>query len=158
MPVDFQHSCYWVLLIWSRFCVSKTIIPEAQGHFLTPAARRHTNLFGGFGLMRGLSFGTTSRLPARFDGSATEVANPPNVVKPSQGSGSPGGTRLLLTSVHVPSIPDANSLFVDPRVETSEIACDHADDPFQALQFLCVGQRAQYRALVLSINGVPKVE
>ena len=158
MPVDFQHSCYWVLLVSGWFAVSQTIIHEAQEHFITPTARRHTNLFGGFGLMRGLSFGTTSRLPARFDGSATEVANPPNVVKPSQGSGSPGGTRLLLTSVLVPSIPDANSLFVDPRLKTPEIARDFPDDPFQALQFLYVGQGAQYGVLVLSINGVPKVE
>ena len=41
---------YWVLLVSGRFCVSKTIIPEAQKHFLTPSARRDTYLFGGLGL------------------------------------------------------------------------------------------------------------
>ena len=34
------------------FCVSKTIIPEAQEHFLTLSARRDTHLFGGLGLRR----------------------------------------------------------------------------------------------------------
>ena len=35
-----------------RFCLSKTIIPEAQEHFLTPLARRDTHPFGGLGLSR----------------------------------------------------------------------------------------------------------
>ena len=39
-----------VLLVWGRFCVSETIIPEAQEHFLTPSARRDTHLFGGLGV------------------------------------------------------------------------------------------------------------
>ena len=51
MPVDFQDSCYWVLLVSGWFCVSKTIIPDAQEHFLTPSPRRNTHLFGGLGLM-----------------------------------------------------------------------------------------------------------
>ena len=38
---------YRVLLVWGRFCVSETIIPETQEHFLTPSARRDTHLFGG---------------------------------------------------------------------------------------------------------------
>ena len=50
MPVDFQDSCYWVLPVSGWVCVSKTIIPEAQEHFLTPSAGRHTHLFGGLGL------------------------------------------------------------------------------------------------------------
>ena len=29
IPIDFQDSCYWVLLLWVRFCVSKTIIPDS---------------------------------------------------------------------------------------------------------------------------------
>ena len=41
---------YWVLLVWGRFGVSKTIIPEAQEHFLTPSTRRDTYLFGGLGV------------------------------------------------------------------------------------------------------------
>ena len=35
------------------FPVSKTIIPEAQEHFLTPSARRDTHLFGGLGVRAG---------------------------------------------------------------------------------------------------------
>ena len=45
-------SIYWVLLVSGRFCVSKTIIPEAPEHFLTSSARRDTHLFGGLGLRR----------------------------------------------------------------------------------------------------------
>ena len=41
-------SIYWVLLVCGWFAVSQTIIPEAREHFLTPSARRHTHLFGGF--------------------------------------------------------------------------------------------------------------
>ena len=39
-----------MLLVSGRFCLSKTIIPEAQEHFLTPLARRDTHPFGGLGL------------------------------------------------------------------------------------------------------------
>ena len=39
-----------VLLILGTVCCYKTIIPEAQEHFLTPSARRDTHLFGGLGL------------------------------------------------------------------------------------------------------------
>ena len=46
-----RGSICWVLLVSGWFCVCKTIIPEAQEHFLTPSARRHTHLFGGLGLM-----------------------------------------------------------------------------------------------------------
>ena len=35
------------------FSVSKTIIPEAQEHFLTPSTRRDTYLVGGLGLSDG---------------------------------------------------------------------------------------------------------
>ena len=45
-----RGSIYWVLLVWGCFSVSKTIIPDAQGHFLTPSARRYTHLFGGLGI------------------------------------------------------------------------------------------------------------
>ena len=45
-----RGSIYRVLLLWGRFCVSETIIPEPQEHFLTPSARRNTHLFGGLGL------------------------------------------------------------------------------------------------------------
>ena len=47
-----RGSIYWVLLVWGRFCVWETIIPEAQEHFLTPLARRDTHPFGGLGLSR----------------------------------------------------------------------------------------------------------
>ena len=50
MPVDFQNSSYWVLLVSGWLAVSQTIIPEAQEHFLTPSARRDTHIFGGLGL------------------------------------------------------------------------------------------------------------
>ena len=53
MPVDFQDSCYWVLLVWGRFYVAETIIPEAQERFTYPLARRDTHLLGGLGLIGG---------------------------------------------------------------------------------------------------------
>ena len=43
-------SIYWVLLVLGSVCCYKTIIPEAQEHFLTHSTRRDTHLFGGFGL------------------------------------------------------------------------------------------------------------
>ena len=46
-----RGSLYWVLLVSGWFCLSKTIIPDAQEHFLTPSARRNTHPFGGLGLM-----------------------------------------------------------------------------------------------------------
>ena len=42
-------SIYWVLLVSGWISLSKTIIPDAQEHFLTPSARRNTHLFGGLG-------------------------------------------------------------------------------------------------------------
>ena len=39
-----------MLLLWGRFAVSPTIIPEAKEHFLTPSAPRDTHLFGGLGV------------------------------------------------------------------------------------------------------------
>ena len=42
-----RGSIYWVLLVWGSVCVSRTIIPDAQEHFLTPSAHRDTHLFGG---------------------------------------------------------------------------------------------------------------
>ena len=38
-----------VLLLWDRFSVSKTIIPEAQEHFLVSSGPRYTPSFGGSG-------------------------------------------------------------------------------------------------------------
>ena len=54
-------SIYLVFLVSGRFCVSKTIIPEAQGHFLNPSARRDTHLFGGLGLIVAGNFYLTPR-------------------------------------------------------------------------------------------------
>ena len=51
-----RGSIYWVLLFWDRFSVSKTIISEAQEHFLVSAGPRHTPSFGGLGLNRSLRF------------------------------------------------------------------------------------------------------
>ena len=45
-----DNSSYVAVRVWGRFYVSETIMPEAQEHFLTPSARRHTHLFGGLGL------------------------------------------------------------------------------------------------------------
>ena len=42
-------SIFWVLLVSGWFCLSKTIIPDAQEHFLTPSPRGNTHLFGGLG-------------------------------------------------------------------------------------------------------------
>ena len=39
-----------MLLVSGWFSVSKTIIPEAREHFLTPSARRDTHPFGGLGI------------------------------------------------------------------------------------------------------------
>ena len=38
-----------MLLVWGRFSVSKTIIPDAQEHFLIHSTRRDTYLVGGLG-------------------------------------------------------------------------------------------------------------
>ena len=46
-------SIFWVLLVSGWISLSKTIIPDAQEHFLTPSARRNTHLFGGLGLTKG---------------------------------------------------------------------------------------------------------
>ena len=43
-------SIVWVLLFWGRFSVSKTIIPEAQEHFLVSSGPRYTPSFGGWDL------------------------------------------------------------------------------------------------------------
>ena len=43
-------SICWVLLVSGRFPFSKTIIPDAKEHFLTPSPRRDAHLFGGLGL------------------------------------------------------------------------------------------------------------
>ena len=40
-------SVRWVILVWGRFAVWKTIGPKAQEHFLTSSARRYTYLSGG---------------------------------------------------------------------------------------------------------------
>ena len=45
-----RDSIVWVLLFWDRFSVSKTIIPEAQEHFLVSSGPRYTPSFGGLGL------------------------------------------------------------------------------------------------------------
>ena len=42
-------SICWVLLVSGRFPLSKTIIPDAKEHFLTPSPRRDAHLFGGLG-------------------------------------------------------------------------------------------------------------
>ena len=39
-----RSSIFWVLLVWGRFCVSETIIPETQEHFL-PLQRAATLIF-----------------------------------------------------------------------------------------------------------------
>ena len=50
-----RDSICWVLLLWDRFSVSKTIIPEAQEHFLVSSGPRYTPSFGGSGVRgRGL--------------------------------------------------------------------------------------------------------
>ena len=51
-----------MLLVSGRFCLSKTIIPEAQEHFLTPLARRDTHPFGGLGLRRFVDHGLKDQL------------------------------------------------------------------------------------------------
>ena len=64
-----RGSIYWVLLVSGRVCLSKTIIPEAQEHFLTPLARRDTQILSvdwGLGPLRGPSArieGIPLRLP-----------------------------------------------------------------------------------------------
>ena len=55
-------SIYWVLQVWGRFRVSETIIPEAQEHFLTPSARRHTHLVRWIGVDRTIAATVQVRL------------------------------------------------------------------------------------------------
>jgi hypothetical protein len=58
-----------VRLVSGRFRLSKTIIPDAQEHFLTPSARRDTHLFGGLGISQKRSDMTTTvyrLVPADF--------------------------------------------------------------------------------------------
>ena len=50
-------SICWVLLVSGRFPLSKTIISEAQEHFLTPSPRRDDHPFGGLGLRAWRRFG-----------------------------------------------------------------------------------------------------
>ena len=51
-----RGSIYWVLLIWGRFCVTKTIIPAAQEHFL-PLQHAATFIFSvDWGLVPGFTF------------------------------------------------------------------------------------------------------
>ena len=45
-----RGSIYWVLLFWGRSSVSKTIIPEAQEHFLVSSGPCYTPCLGGLGL------------------------------------------------------------------------------------------------------------
>ena len=45
-----RSKIFWVILVWGRLCVSKTIIPEAEEHFLTPSGSRDTHIIGGLGL------------------------------------------------------------------------------------------------------------
>ena len=42
-----RGSIYWVLPASDRFCMSKTIVPDAKNHFLAPSARLGTHLSGG---------------------------------------------------------------------------------------------------------------
>ena len=48
-----RDSIYWVLLFWDRVSVSKTIIPEAQEHFLVSSGPRYTPSSGGAKLWAG---------------------------------------------------------------------------------------------------------
>ena len=51
MRSGWLHSkIFWMLLVWGRLCVSKTIIPEAEEHFFTPSGSRDTHIVGGLGL------------------------------------------------------------------------------------------------------------
>ena len=52
-------SIFRVLLVSGWISLSKTIIPDAQEHFLTPSARRDTHLFGGLGLTYKLEISAT---------------------------------------------------------------------------------------------------
>ena len=65
-----RGSIFWVLLVWGRFRVSKTIIPEAQEHFLTPSARRYIHLFGGLGIsfLRSFTFNIRTTLSEGLGG------------------------------------------------------------------------------------------
>ena len=45
-----RGSIYWVLLFLRSLCCYKTIIPEAQKHFLVSSGPRYTPSFGGLGL------------------------------------------------------------------------------------------------------------
>ena len=61
-----RGSIFGVLLVWGRFYVAETIIPEAQEDFLTPSAPRHTHLFGGLGV-NNKGKNIVTQLPSWFD-------------------------------------------------------------------------------------------
>ena len=47
--LTFKTVAFSCSLFLVGFPLSKSIIPDAQEHFLTPSARRHTHLFVGLG-------------------------------------------------------------------------------------------------------------
>ncbi len=97
MPVDFQDSCYWVLLVWGCFSVSKTIIPDPPEHFLTSSARRDTHLFGGLGL-RATNLSLTPQRSTRSSRVSRDIRADCRIhdirLSPS------GGSRLLVGEKH----------------------------------------------------------
>ena len=57
-----RGSIYWVLLIWGRFGVTKTIIPAAQEHFL-PLQHAATLIFRWIGAKAVALLNVLMRLP-----------------------------------------------------------------------------------------------
>ena len=72
-----RDSIYWVLLVSGWFSVSKTIIPEAQEHFLVSSGPRYTPSFGGLGLSHQSAKGEETR-SATVRGKGMQQDNQPN--------------------------------------------------------------------------------
>ena len=69
---------FWVLPVSGWISLSKTIIPDAQEHFLTSSARRHSHLFGGLGVKGVVGQGKcpgkcSAEMPLRYAAMVSDV-------------------------------------------------------------------------------------
>ena len=120
-------------------------IPEAQEHFLTPSARRHTHIFGGLGLkLKSMGFKTVDHdgfleVEAQPSGQAVEAALGTMAEQTSDdvaGESLSGLESVMLEKFHCYLSPDllledATSSLVDlramPRLARSIIGHDAVD-------------------------------
>ena len=116
-------SIYWVLPVSGWFPVPKTIIPEAQEHFLTPSARRHTHLLGGLGLSGSLSGVKSAWANPRCSGLKRMVIAGPKPARPrSVGpSPAPGATAERAHQPGgAPDLPPQDQVGLDDRQQFAQ--------------------------------------